>query len=297
MTKIIFYTEQAWAFGQIHHSLCKLLYSHGITAEVLDFYTQYTNHEMQSMQSHVDYFVTTPVGVGWLLNYGIRPDKIKSVAHAQWDLLLSRSQIGTDIYSDLAAYGVVSQTLKQKSAEFQIPRTPDVVHLGVEFDRYYAKPADKLHTVGFAGAFEARNFAGDEIKRGRLVRQVCAQLSLPMIVPKMHYLAMPAFYRSVDCVIMASTEEGAGLPMMEAAAAGRLTMGTPVGYYGETLHEQGIALPIEENNFVQQCVAQITKYSQDPKLLAITCAANQQYAWDHWDWHNHIESWVEFLTK
>ena len=297
MKKIIFYTENKWAFGQIHHSLVKLLYSHGVNAEVLDFYTQYTNHEMQCIQDHVDYFVTTPVGVGWLLNYRIRPEKIKSVAHAQWDILLSRSQIGTDIYYQLAAYGVVSETLKQKSLDFQIPRIPDVVHLGIEFDRYYAKPTGKLNTVGFAGAFEARNFAGEEIKRGRLVQQVCDHLMMPMILPKMHYLAMPAFYQSVDCVIMASTEEGAGLPMMEAAAAGRLTMGTPVGYYGETLHEQGIALPIDEQNFVKQCTAELNNYSRDSKLLTTMCEANQQYARENWDWHKHIDSWVEFLIK
>lgn len=297
MKRIIFYTETRWAFGTIHYSLVKLLYQHGINAEVLDFYTQYSAAEMQAIQDSIDYFVTTPVGVGWLLNYGIVPEKIKSIAHAQWDMLLSKSQIGVSIYDQLAGYAVVSDTLKQKSEEFQIPRTPDVVHLGIEFDRFYSKPVSKLQTVGFAGAFEARNFAGEEIKRGRLVQQVCDQLTMPLILPKMHYLAMPKFYQSVDCVIMASTEEGAGLPMMEAAAAGRLTMGTPVGYYGETLHEHGIELPLNEQDFVKQCKAEITKYNLDSKLLTATCEANQQYARENWDWHKHIESWVNFLIK
>jgi glycosyltransferase involved in cell wall biosynthesis len=295
MKRIIFYTERLWAFGTIHYSLVKLLYQRGINAEVLDFYVPYTVPEMMAIQDTVDYFVTTPVGVGWLLNYGIVPEKIKSIAHAQWDILLSNSQIGTDIYHKLAGYAVVSNILKQKSQEFGVSRTPAVTHLGIEFDRFYRRPQGQLKTVGFAGAFESRNFAGEEIKRGRLVQQVCAELNLPLAVPKHHYLAMPKYYQGVDAVIMASTEEGAGLPMMEAAAAGKVTMGTPVGYYAENPAHVGIHLPLNEQEFVAQCSDHMHQIYNDSDLYLRLCTQNQEYARAYYDWSHHIDAWVNFL--
>lgn len=295
MKRIIFYTETKWAFGQIHYSLMKMLYQYGINAEVLDFFTQYPQTEMQSIQDRIDYFVTTPVGVGWLLNYGIAPEKIKSVAHAQWDILLSNSQIGTAVYDRLAGYAVVSNILKQKSAEFGVPRIPQVTHLGIEFDRFYAAPSKQLSVVGFAGAFESRNFAGQEIKRGRLVKQACDSLNIPIAVPQCHYLAMPRFYHNVDAVVMASTEEGAGLPMMEAAAAGRVTMGTAVGYYAENPDSIGIRLPLDENEFVAECQNKLNYFKLNPDQYQETCKRNQEYARYNYDWRYHIESWVNFL--
>jgi hypothetical protein len=297
MKRIIFFTERLWAFGSIHYSLVKLLYARGVNAEVLDFYVQYTAQEMLAIQDTVDYFVTTPVGVGWLLNYGIDPAKIKSIAHAQWDILLSNSQLGTDIYHKLAGYAVVSNILKQKSQEFGVTRVPEITHLGIEFDRFYQEPRSFLTAVGFAGAFESRNFAGQEIKRGRLVQQVCEQSQIFFQVPKHHYLAMPKFYHSVGAVIMASTEEGAGLPMMEAAAAGCVTMGTAVGYYAQSPQTGAIHLPMSDVGFVEAAREQLKLFQQHPDQYQRVCKQHQEYARYSHDWQYHIDAWVNFLIK
>jgi hypothetical protein len=294
---IVFFTETKWAFGQIHNSLCKRLLPYGINAEVLDFFTQYTREEMLAISDNTEYFVTTPVGVGWLLQYDIPPQKIKSVAHAQWDILLSNSQIGTEVYKDLAGYGVVSVTLKEKSFDFGISRIPAVLNMGIEFDRFYAPVSQSLNKVGYAAAFESRNFAGEEIKRGRLVQTACDKVGLPLIRPQTHYLGMPSFYKSVDAVVMSSTEEGAGLPMLEAAAAGKLCIGTPVGYFRENSRalRGGFAVHMAEDLFVQDVVGVLNYSKAYPEEYRKVCTDIQEYAREHYDWSKHIDKWVVFL--
>lgn len=294
MKRIVFYTENKWALGTIHYSLCKYLFNYGVNCEILDFTAGYSLEEMRSISETIDAFVTNYPSK--LINeYQISPEKIIFMAHGQWDILLSNSQIGTAVYDRLAGYAVVSNILKQKSAEFGVPRIPQVTHLGIEFDRFYAAPSKQLSVVGFAGAFESRNFVGQEIKRGRLVKQACDSLNIPIAVPQCHYLAMPRFYHNVDAVIMASTEEGAGLPMMEAAAAGRVTMGTAVGYYAENPDSIGIRLPLDENEFVAECQNKLNYFKLNPDQYQETCKRNQEYARYNYDWRYHIESWVNFL--
>lgn len=298
MTNIVFFTEPLWAFGTIHYSLCKLLYSYGINAEVLNFFNQYSFDEMNCISQNTDYFVTTPVGVEWLLKYNIPPEKIKSVAHAQWDILLSKNNIGLSVYHNLAGFGVVSQTLKEKSKEFGIERNSDVIPLGIEFDRFYTKPSDKLTDIGFAGAFESLNFSGIEIKRGRLIRDCCIELNIPMLIPhkKMHYLGMPSFYKSVSSIAVASLEEGAGLPVMEGAAAGKLILSTAVGNFRENGPlGGGITLSIEESNYKKELKENILMYSKDNSLYQKKCLEIQEFARENYDWSKHIEKWVEFL--
>lgn len=295
MLRIVFFTENKWAFGTIHHSLCKLLYAQGINAEILDFFQQYSADEMRAIADRTDYFVTTPVGVGWLLNYGISPQQIKSVAHAQWDLLLSIQQTGLAVYDQLAGYAVVSNILQQKSAEFGITRIPVVTHVGIEFNRFYTEPSARLSAVGFAGALTSRNFAGEEIKRGNLVQQICADLALPLRLPQYHYLAMPSYYATVDCVIQASTEEGAGLPMMEAAAAGKFVLGTPVGYFEENVTGGGIQVPVAADDFVHQCKQWIVQARCSDHFYTMMCRQNQEYAREHYDWAKYLQDWVNFL--
>lgn len=297
MTKIIFFTEPYWAFGSIHYSLCKLLYSYGINAEVLNFFNQYTPEEMYCISDNTDYFVTTPVGVEWLMKYNIPPQKIKSVAHAQWDILLSKNNIGLSIYQNLAGFGVVSQTLKEKSKEFGIQRTPDLVTLGIEFNRFFSQPSKRLTDIGFAGAFESRNFSGEEIKRGRLIKECCGELNIPMLLPhkKMHYLGMPTFYKHVSSIAAASTEEGAGLPVMEGAAAGKLIMSTAVGNFRENGPlGGGVTLSIDENEFKKELKENILYYSDEEKYKK-KCLEIQEFARENYDWSKHIDKWIDFL--
>ena len=298
MTNIVFFTENKWAFGQIHNSLCKRLLPYGINAEVLDFFTQYTKEEMQAISDNTDYFVTTGPGAKWLIEYGIYPQQIKVINHAEWDILLSKAQMGSLIYQDFANVATVSVSLKEKSYDFGLSRIPVVLTMGIEFDRFYQPISKSLSKVGYAAAYESSNYSGQEIKRGRLVKNICDIVGLPLIQPKTHYLGMSSFYKSVDAVIMSSTEEGAGLPMLEAAAAGKLCIGTPVGYFREnsigTLG--GFSVPIEETEFINNTVTIINYFKSHPNEYQKTCTSIQDYARENYDWPKHIEKWVDFLV-
>lgn len=296
MKKVVFFTERKWAFGSIHQGAAKLLYNHNILAELLDWDTEYSPEEFKYIDENTDLFVTTPVGVQWLLARNIHPRKIASVAHGQWDILLAKQQMGLDIYNHLWKFGVISPILKQKAAEFGVPVEAHLTPLGIHYDRYYMEPANCLESVGYGGAFHTHNFAGEEIKRGYLVQEAAKQAGLPMIMHGFfHYLAVPAYYKKIGCVMMSSCEEAGGLPMMEAAAAGRLTLGTPVGYYeynGEA--SGGVVLPIDQEQYVKQASEALIHYKNNPADYQETCLKIQQYA-RRYDWSCVIDQWVDFL--
>lgn len=296
MKQLVFFTENKWAFGSIHHALCKLLYPYGFNCEVLDFFVKYQQNEIQQIDRNTDLFVTTPPGAVWLLEYGIDPEKIYAVAHAQWDILLAQQRMGLN-FNKLKKYAVVSEILLQKSKQFGITRVPDVTPLGIFFDRFYHKPCEQLTAVGYAAAWQSQNFWGQEIKRGYLVRSAADSVELPLqICNQYHYLAMSEFYNQVGCIVMSSVEEGAGLPMMEAAAAGRLCIGTPVGYFEHNGPAGGgVTVPIDAAQFVAGLTGQLTFYKQNPDAYRRKCDAIQQYARAHYDWTNFIEPWAKFL--
>jgi glycosyltransferase involved in cell wall biosynthesis len=243
--------------------------------------------------------VTTPEAVIPLHQRGIALNKIVSIAHGQWDILLAKRNSGVDFYSQLKGYAVISDVLKNKSIEFGVSRIPDVVKLGIHADIFKQNISAGLSVVGYAGMKETKNFFGEEIKRGKLVENAAAGMNVKLrSFPEMNHLCMPSYYEIVDCVVMSSTEEAGGLPMMEAAAAGRLTIGTPVGYYAEdALNSGGVIVSIETNDFIKETREAIQRYQQDNQLYRSTCAKIQEYAIETFDWKNRIEGWIKLFNR
>jgi len=298
MKKVIFYTQNRWAFGAIHHALCKELYKHNIYANLLDEDIQYTEEEFQLLNESYDLFVTNPDKV---INLHIKSkiplNKIVAVAHGQWDILLANHQ-NEDIYPHIHSFGVISNVLKNKCKEWNISVQPKVVETGVHFDLFYAKPSELLRILGYGGIKQTYNFYGQEIKRGHLVERACEGIEGIQLQSSGSYnhLCMPAYYKTVDSVIMSSTEEAGGLPMLEAAAAGRLPIGTPVGFFEENAPKGGgILVPLDENAFVEQTKQTILYYRDNPKEYVNKCLEVQAYARDHYDWSKKIKAWVELL--
>ena len=114
-------------------------------------------------------------------------------------------------------------------------------------------------------------------------------------------MCMPAYYNSVDAVVVSSIEESAGLPSMEAAAAGRLVLSTPVGYftdYGPA--GGGIILPLghpNESEFCSALTESLIFYQQNSDAYVQKCLEIQEFARETYDWKKHIESWVNFLSQ
>jgi glycosyltransferase involved in cell wall biosynthesis len=297
MKRAVFFINRMWAFGTIHYGLMQMLFQHGFDCEVMDWSVSYNAEEFNMIVENTDIFLTTTDGVASLLSYNVPFEKIYGVAHGQWDLLLANKILGRDFYDKLAGFGAVSNILKIKAKEFGISREPSVIPFGINTNRFYSKVSNKLEVVATAGAYESHNFFGEEIKRGRLTEQATHEsVLLYKNNKRFHYLSMPCFYRSVDCVVMSSTEEGAGLPMLEAAAAGRLTIGTPVGYYEENWQlSGGICVPIESDKFVIECKKYLTYFKDNPADYVKQCKCIQEYAMDNYNWTKFIDRWINFL--
>ena len=302
MKKVLFYTQNRWAFGSIHHALAKELYKYGIIANLLDWTQHYTPDEIRLLNDSYDLFVTNPEAIVHLNRLGIPPEKLATVAHGQWDMLLARRDFGNLFYNQIKKFGVVSNVLKNKAAEFGVERIPDVIPFGIHFDMFYRKPSEKLEKLGYGGAKETKNFFDVEIKRGHLVKQTATEIPQVKLVEHNFYnwMCMPGYYNSIDALAVSSIEESAGLPSMEAAAAGRLVLSTPVGYFEDYGPKGGgVVLPMgypEEDQYCSALKESIEYYQKNPEAYNKKCLDIQEFARENYDWEKHILGWVNFLS-
>ena len=105
---------------------------------------------------------------------------------------------------------------------------------------------------------------------------------------------MQGFYPTVDAVIVASSEEGAGLPALEASAAGKLVISTPVGLWITKSGDSGHTVPIEETEFMSETLKLIEYYKANPEAYREKCLSTQEHA-KKYDWSNVIHHWIELL--
>src|SRR5262249_39672964 len=141
---------------------------------------------------------------------------------------------------------------------------------------------------------------GIEWKRGHLAEAAARQADLPFKVAgatpnQLSFHDMPDFYQSVDAVLTSSVSEAAPLPVMEAAAAGRLVIGTPVGHFPLKAYQgAGILAPIEADKFVAFVAATLLHYKRDPAAYVTKCLAMQESARQS-DWQYCIDEWIGFI--
>src|ERR1700686_1369057 len=109
-------------------------------------------------------------------------------------------------------------------------RIPKVIKYGVNYRRFFTPVSSELKIVGYGGSIHRADHTGVDWKRGVLAREATEAAGL-VFTPsgQFHFLAMPRYYARVDAVLVTSLREGFGLPAIEAAAAGRLVISTPVG--------------------------------------------------------------------
>lgn len=308
--KILFFTQDRWAFGSLHRSLCKEMHKRGVVADMIDYTIEYSPREFELFMDTYDYFVTNPESIPPLMSYGVPSKRIVAIAHAEWDIYTAAKDLvhNTTNWWDLHAYGAISQKLVDMFNRLN-PHSKvkaQLVTNGINFNQFYAEPPQSLKRVGFGGKMVGCNFFGVDIKRGELVKIATEKASVDggfsghsvEFVPNgtFHYLAMPAFYKSVDAVVMASTEEAAGMPMMEAAAAGRLCIGTPVGYFAK--HGQnggGHLVSLNEENFIQETVDILMDYKYNNDRFRKKCLDIQEYARENYDWSKVIDQWINLF--
>jgi len=292
---IMIFTEPEWAFGAIHYELVKYLHAAGVNATVVPWNKPYTVQEIQELGQHVDYFMSTPHGLGYLLDtYGIPPEKCIATVHAILDLT-HLQDFPVERLQRLHRYSVVSEWLIEQSARMGIQRVPDLTPIGINYNSFVHEPSRELRTIGFAGAFLAR--AHCSIKRGWLVEELCRQTGLEFKVAQAYnnsFTTMSGFYPTVDAVVIASTEEGAGLPALEASAAGKLVISTPVGLWITKSGNSGHTVPMEEAEFMAETRKLLEFYKANPEAYREKCLSTQQHA-QNYDWSRVIHYWIDLL--
>jgi len=312
MKKVIFYCEPNWAFGSIHTELAKYLWPLGIDCKILPWNQSYTWQEMMEINKCCDLWVTTPHGWRFLgYNYGtVAAEKCAIIAHARLDIAELIHHHGLDDFEKFRNWGVVSHWLQGISQQLGVVRVPQVLPLGINYHSFLQPPSVKLQTVGYAGFYFRENEVSQEAidgylaqpkyhKRAWLIEQACESAGLNFSVAQHYhntYVTMPGFYSSVDAVIVASTEEGAGLPAMEAGAAGRLVISTPVGHWPERITlKGGLEVAIPPDQFLSQTCSILQHYKNNPVDYHNKCLSIQQHAASY-DWKHVIKIWRDFLT-
>ena len=108
---------------------------------------------------------------------------------------------------------------------------------------------------------------------------------------------MPNYYPLVDCVMVTSNYESCGLPLMEAAASGRLPISSKVGILNEFDNPPGLILPMNEEEFVSEGVEKMKELINNPTRFRQMCQGAQDFAREHYDWKSVIGMWVDLLTN
>lgn len=295
--RIAFFTYPEWAFGSIHEGLSKELYKVGIFSTLLDWNTDYSNQEFERLTALYDAFVTSPgLAVELLLQYGVPYSKIVAIAHEVSDIQ-SGLIYGND-YSLFKAYAVINPSLQRVSKSLGIDREAFVVQNGIHFDYFYQPVPHSLETLGYAGSFQSFMIDGvTDRKRGYLSLQLASSANLKYSRAVGYgYRSMPMFYNSVDAIVMTSLQEACGLPMMEAAASGRLPMGTSTGILELMGEDAGVILPVGELEFLARGLEELNFYKKDRDSFIRKCKLVQEFARVNYDWTVVLPLWVQALS-
>lgn len=245
-----------------------------------------------------DVFVTVPGNAVTLLRtlFNVPYDKIIAVAHGRYDIEYGIEQ-GND-FNALKKYAGVSPDLASYSRSLGVDRNMTLVRNGIHFDYFYQPVSTSLRKVGYGGAFQYSDFQKThDIKRGWMVKRIAEIAGIPFVpAPAQSYLTMPSYYSSVDCVVVSSTQESCGLPLMEAAASGRVPISTTVGIARDCVGYPGIVLPLDEQGFLNNGVEALLNLANSPKHHTQLCREVQEFSRETFDWPRVIDGWLNLLN-
>ncbi len=298
-TKILIYGYPQWSHGRVYYDLCKHLHERGYIVDILNWQVDHAAY-IGDLISFYDLFMTSLDGVSTLADgYGVPYERIIAVSHHELDIRMLVEQKGIEVFEKLASYGVVSEFLYCASLMKGVPRAPMVASLGVNFAEFYAEIPERLTTVGYASSMSVTTF-GIEWKRGELAEAATREAGLAFKVAgstgnQTSFHDMPDFYRSVDAILASSISESGPLPVMEAAAAGRLVICTPVGHFPRKAYQGGgILAPVEAGKFKSFVAGTLQYYKESPAAYMDKCHAIREAA-RKFDWQYTIDEWIELI--
>jgi glycosyltransferase involved in cell wall biosynthesis len=297
--RILIFGNTKWSHGRIYYDLCKHLHRRGYIADILDWRENHSEYIRDLIPSY-DLFMTALDGADVLVDkYDIPYEKIVAISHHEFDIRTLVEAKGLEVFDKFANYGVVGESVYCTSLMRGISRIPMIASLAVEYSDFEARISERLATVGYACSMSAKAY-GIGWKRGELAEAAARGASLDFKVAgwaegQVSFHDMPSFYRSVDAVVVSSISELGSLPVIEAAAAGRLVIGTPIGHFPLKAYQGGgILAPVEAKKFVEFTTSTLLFYKNNPRAYVEKCAAIQLAA-QRFDWKNSIEEWIELI--
>lgn len=298
--RVLIFGYSRWSHGRVYYDLCRHLHARGYVVDLLDWQGKH-NHFLAELASYYDLFMVALDGVSVLSDiYGVPLERMVAVSHSQFDVRMLVEQKSDQVFERFAGYGAVSDFVYCASLTQGVARPPMVASPGVNYEEFRGDVAEELRQVGYATSLEVTTF-GTEWKRGRLAAQAAEEAGLPFVVAgstaaQISFHDMPDFYRSVDAILMSSLTEASPLPVLEAAAAGRLVIGTPAGNFAQKAYGGGgILAPMESAKFVAFCADTLRRYRQDRVAYREKCQTIQEAA-RLYDWRYQIGEWVDLLA-
>lgn len=293
MNSVLFFIENGWAFGTIHHGLIKRLWDHRIYANLLDWRSIYSGMEHHYLRHRYRQICTTIDGITPLIEINWHPSRIVGVAHSERDLTLMLGRHDAGIVDQLKGYAVVNKDLVKVSADLGIKRVPTIVRVGVDSEFFDMPLPASLRTVGYAGAKTFEMSDKTDCKRGHLIPCVIDGLNVTLHEHAFYnHLAMPGYYSDIDALLVTSSYESVGLPALEAAAAGRLVLGARVGYFDGGY---GHLCRTPNDEYVADAREAIRRYTADPAAFRIACINARKTVRDQYDWGNCVLDWVSLF--
>ena len=298
-SKVLVFGYPSWSHGRVYYDLSRHLHARGYVVDILNWQHNHAEY-FDDLRSYYDVFMTALDGVSVLVDvYNVPYEQIIAVSHHEFDIRMLMEKKGADVFDRFASYAVVSEFLYCASLMKGVPRAPMIAPLGIDYERFHSPIAPSLRVVGYASSMSTKTY-GVEWKRGALAEAAATTAGLPFKVAgstgkQISFHDMPEFYRSVDAVVTSSISEAAQLPVMEAAAAGRLVIGTPVGHFPQKAYRGGgILAPVEESKFVSFTAETLKYYAANASAYVDKCHSIQEAA-TRFDWKYAIDDWLDVL--
>lgn len=297
MKRVLFFIENNWVFGKIFNELVKHLYPE-YDCDIFDWGKVQERENTDRMQQKYDLFFSTPVGCFFLHDtYGIPLERCYGHAHSDFDIVDALRRFPRNYFDQLRGYAGVSDPLRYVSFSHGIQRIPTVLPVGVTCANYQRQPPTQIAKLGYFGRMARKDGAFD-IKRGYLAQAVAERAGL-IFWNREHvpFFAADRLYHEVDLVVFCSLVEGNPYVAMEACAAGVPTLGTRVGIFPDiAAMGAGIALPMEENAFIDSAVNIIRSLQNEPDLYARMCQAALEVG-KTFDWSIVKRTWIHELQR
>lgn len=318
---VFLYSQLDWAFGSINAGLAKYLFPEGFNIQLFDWHKSYLLSDLLNSFNYYDIILSCCDGSATLLKnqeYLLQELKFVCIIHSYRDVFWIKERHSENMKQNIQYVVLcpwIEKTLKEEVPDIQkISFAP----LGIDTSIYSRiKPSEKLNTLGYAGARDdiqgkSRNAKGTcpngfpgakkrsdmafDIAKATNLGLNCATADYDKRDIYRHYTLMAGWYETVDSICVTSLQEGAGLPALEAAAAGRFVISTDVGHFEwHSQNKGGIMLPTDREEYIQEATKILKYFKNNPSSFSKSCKSIQQHALKNYSWDAVKHYWIDLL--